>query len=431
MGATNNDGPLFVYGDLDQIESTPGGTILLPNPNPDRGPSMLFGGYGLPDTRYMFLKDLVQGYAGRVPQLLVSPGVVSANAIPAAHSTNGIAASQHTTSGTALTLATTAAYGFTPSIPIIPFTGGAFNSGSVTTAALTLDFGFCYGTTTTGSTAQTVTVLDSTIFYVGMPIIIGSAGAASGTTPLLTWVTGLASATTITINDPALQAGSYVIGTGNIWSPSEFGQLEPTAAYPAIGMGPGLFMDPRQCIARGIVTTVSAGTSSSNHLVVHGWDIYGEPMTESIACSAATNYGKKAFKYIGSVVPDFTDNTNNYTVGTSDVFGFAQRADYLEETLVWWDSALVVGTAATSADYGFVAADTTNPATTTTGDVRGTFQPSNIGGTSGPALNASNGSVSTITISGKRLRMQSAMTVWQQTQNRLTAPQFGFGQLQV
>lgn len=430
MGATNHDGPVFVYGDMTQIEASPGGTVLLPDPNPDRGPSMLFGGYGLPDTRYMFLKDLAQGYAGRVPQLLVSPAIVSINAIPAAHSTNGIAASQHTTSATPLTLATTAAYGITPSIPIIPFTG-VFNSGVPVTTAIALDFGFCYGTTTTGTTAQIVTVLDSTQFYVGMPIVISSAGAASGTTPLLTWVTSLASATTITINDPALQAGSFAIGAGNIWSPSEFGQLEPTAAYPAIGMGPGLFMDPRQCIARGIVTTVSAGTSSSNHLVVHGWDIYGQPMTESIPCTAATNYGKKAFKYIGSVVPDFTDGTNNYTVGTSDVFGFAQRADYLEETLVWWDSALVVGTAATPLDYGFVAADTTNPATTTTGDVRGTFQPSSIGGTSGPTLNASNGSVSTITISGKRLRMQSAMTVWQQTQNRLAAPQFGFGQQQV
>lgn len=421
MGATNFTGPLFVSGDLGQLEASPGGSILLPDPNQDRGPSMLFGGYGLPDTRYPFLKDTVQGYTGCVPQLLVAPAVVSNNAIPAAHATNSLVTSAHTTSGTAMTLVTTAAYGITPTIPIIPF-----QTNTVTTAPIVLDFGFCYGTTTTGSTAQTVTVLDSTLFFVGMPIVISSAGAASGTTALLTWVTGMPTATTITINDPALQAGSFAIGAGNIWSPSEFGQLEPTAHAPVLAAGPGLFLDPRQAVARGIVTTVSAGASSSNHIVVHGWDVYWQPMTESIAQSAATNYGKKAFKAISSIVPDFTDGTNNYTVGTSDVFGFNERTDFLEETMVWWAGLLSAGS-----NYGFVAADTTNPATTTTGDVRGTIQTSAIGGGTGLGSTASNGSVSTITISGNRLRMQSTMTVWQQTQNRLTQPQYGFGQQQV
>lgn len=423
MAATNFTGPLFVSGDLEQLEASPGGTILLPDPNPDRGPSMLFGGYGLPDTRYTFLKDTVQGYTGRVPELLVSPAIVSNNGIPAAHATDSLVTTAHTTSGTAMTLTTTAVYGITPGIPMMPFTG-TLNGGAPTTA-LALDFGFCYGTTTTGSTAQTVTVLDSTLFMVGMPIVIAAAGAASGNTALLTWVTGTPTATTITINNPALQAGSFAIGSGNLWWPSEFGQLTPTAAMPVLAAGPGLFLDPRQAIARGIVTTVSAGASSSNHIVVHGWDVYGQPMTESIAQGAATNYGKKAFKYIGSIVPDFTDGTNNYTVGTSDVFGFNQRADFLEETMVWWAGLLSAGS-----NYGFVAADITNPATTTTGDVRGTIQTSAIGGGTGLGSTASNGSVSTITISGNRLRMQSTMTVWQQTQNRLTQPQYGFGVVQ-
>jgi hypothetical protein len=424
MGATNFPGPIFVSGDLEQIEASPGGAILLPDPNPDRGPSMLFGGFGFPDTRLTFLKDTVQGYTGRVGELLATTPIVSNNAIPAAHGTATISASGHTTSGTPLTLVTAASFGITPTIPIIPFST-TLNGAAPVTAAIALDFGFCYGTTTTGSTANTVTVLDSTLFFTGMPIVIGSAGAATGTTPLLTWVTGRPTATTITINDAAQQAGSFAIGTGNIWSPSEVGQLEPTAAMPVLASGPGLFLDPRQAIARGIVTTVSGGASSSNHLVVHGWDIYGQPMSESIPQSAATNYGKKAFKYIGSVVPDFTDGTNNYTVGTSDVFGFAQRTDLLEETMVWWAGALSAG-----ANYGFTAADTTNPATSTTGDVRGTIQPSAIGGGTGIGSTASNGAVSTITISGNRLRMQSVMTVWQQTQNRLSQPQYGFGAVQ-
>lgn len=425
MGATNFTGPLFVSGDLAQLEASPGGAVLLPDPNPDRGPSMFFGGYGFPDTRYTFLKDLVQGYPGRVPEVLVSGPVVSNNAIPAAHGNANLVASAHTTSGTPMTLVTAAAYGITPNIPIIPFTG-ILNAGAVVTAPIVLDFGFCYGTTTTGATAKTVTVLDSTLFVVGMPLVISSAGAATGAlSPLLTFVTGTPTATTITINDAALQAGSFAIGTGNAWPTSEFGQVEPVAHLPMLAAGPGLFLDPRQSIARGIVTTVSAGASASNHIVIHGWDDYWQPMSESIAQGSATNYGKKAFKAILSAVPDFTDGTNNYTVGTSDVFGFAIRTDLLEETMVWWAGLLSAGAA-----YGFVAADVTNPATATTGDVRGTIQTSAVGGGTGLGATASNGSVSTITISGNRLRMQSAMTVWQQTQNRLSAPQYGFGQIQ-
>ena len=429
MGATNFDGPLFSYGDLGMLETAPGGTVLLSDPNIDRGPSMLFGGFGLPDTRYTFFKDLVQGYAGRVPMLLEASQVVSIDTIPALHATNSLVTSAHTTSGTALTLVTTAAFGITPLMPIVPFTG-YLNGAAPITAGIALDWGFCYGTTTTGGTAQTVTVLDSTQFFVGMPIIIAQAGASSGNVHLLTWVTGLPTATTITINNPALQAGSFPIGTGNLWSPSEFGQLPPTAAFPFLAGGPGLFLDPRQACARGIVTTVSAGASSSNHIVIHGYDVFGQAMSESIPCTAATNYGKKAFKYIVSAIPDFTDGTNNYTVGTSDVFGLNMRADLLENTEMWWDSAQVTGTAGTAANYGFVAADLTNPATSTTGDVRGTIQPSAIGGTSGPALGASSGSVSTITITGRRLNLRSNSTVWAQTQNRLTQSQYGFGVLQ-
>jgi hypothetical protein len=426
MGATNLTGPLFVSGDLEQLEASPGGAILLPDPNPDRGPSMLFGGYGLPDTRYTFLKDTVQGYAGRVPELLVSPSVVSVNAIPAAHGAAVIAAAANVTSGTAMTLVTTASFGIAPGIPIVPFTG-TLNGAAPVTPAMVLDFGFAYGTTTTGATAQTVTVLDSTLFPVGMPLVIANAGAASGTTPLLTWVTGQPTATTITINNPALQAGSFPIGSGNLWSPSEFGQLIPTAHLPMVNAGPGLFMDPRQSIARGIVVTANNAAGVGGAVVVRGYDVYWQPMAESITITPGTAlaaYGKKAFKALASVTPAFTDGTYTYSIGTSDVFGFVERTDYLEETMVWWGGALSAG-----ANYGFVAADTTNPATATTGDVRGTIQTSAIGGGTGLGSTASNGSVSTITVSGNRLRMASSMTVWQQTQNRLAAPQYGFGQV--
>ena len=58
----------------------------------------------------------------------------------------------------------------------------------------------------------------------------------------------------------------------------------------------------------------------------------------------------------------------DFFVGTGDVFGLPIRADSRNYVLTAWGGAFVTtGT--------FTAAVTTSPATTTTGDVRGTFAP--------------------------------------------------------
>jgi len=74
----------------------------------------------------------------------------------------------------------------------------------------------------------------------------------------------------------------------------------------------------------------------------------------------------KAFKFIYSVTPQFTD-AHNYSVGTADIFGFPMQVQSFDECLLYWNSALI------TASTGFVAADTTSPATAATGDVRGTY----------------------------------------------------------
>jgi hypothetical protein len=79
--------------------------------------------------------------------------------------------------------------------------------------------------------------------------------------------------------------------------------------------------------------------------------------------------GKKAFTTITSV--SVSADVTSATVGTGDVFGLPFRVmdgGYLVR--VGWDSAIAdnAGT--------FVAADATSPATATTGDPRGTFDPS-------------------------------------------------------
>jgi hypothetical protein len=120
-------------------------------------------------------------------------------------------------------------------------------------------------------------------------------------------------------------------------------------------------------VGRAVSITGSASASGGNFLI-SGYDIYGAPMSEVIAgpASATTVNGKKAFKYIASVVPQFT-NAQNYSAGTTDIFGFPLRSDFFSDVAINYNSALI------TANTGFVAAVTTSPATTTTGDVRGTY----------------------------------------------------------
>lgn len=120
-------------------------------------------------------------------------------------------------------------------------------------------------------------------------------------------------------------------------------------------------------LSRCVAITGATGGAGGN-ITVRGWDIYGYPMSQTIAATAGatTVASLKAFKFIGSITPAFSD-AHNYTVGTTDVFGLPLKASFFHEALFWWNSTLI------TANTGFVAADATSPATATTGDVRGTY----------------------------------------------------------
>ena len=62
-----------------------------------------------------------------------------------------------------------------------------------------------------------------------------------------------------------------------------------------------------------------------------------------------------------------TTPAGNVSGGTGDVIGLPLRSDYCG------DLRIVYNNAAITASTGYTAADTTSPATTTTGDVRGTY----------------------------------------------------------
>lgn len=397
MPATIFSGPTFAFGNMMALTAAQVGSAV-PEYNLDAGPAVSFMGDSIPDIRVFFQKDRVQGNAGEVPAFLNLSYLQSVDQIPAAFSASNIAAAQSVTNGTAMTLASANVTGVTTNIPIIPFSF-ELNGNPVVTAPLVLDFGFAFGNVTSGST--TVVVADSTQFVPGMPLVIAAVGNAAGTAALLTNVQSITDATHIVVaNTPLASANPTPIGAGNLWGVREgLGYPTPTAHLPFIAAGPGLFLDSRQAIARAVsIAGASGGTGGA--FKVSGWDTYWQPMTQTITvgAGAVTGWGTKAFKAISSVVPQFTDATHNYTVGTSDVFGFHFRSTAWEFANEFW-----AGSFATS-NAGWTAADTTSPATSATNDVRGTLQTATAnGGGTGLGTTATNGTVVSLAMSGRRL----------------------------
>lgn len=411
MSAASQSGPIHAYGNMGQILSAPGqgqsASVVIPDPNDDRGPSMFFMGIADPDIRFFYPKDKVVGYYGSVPGQFQLPFFASADVIPATVQTNNIAAAQNALNGTAMTLAV-ASTGITLNVPIIPFTGfGMLNSGNVVTTGLALDFGFAFGNIVSG--AKQITVADTNNFQTNMPLVIGGVGNAAGTTCLLTTIASIDSATLLTLADaPQATNAAAPIGLGNLWGPSENGFPTPTAALPYLAVGVSLLLDPTQALSRGVqISSADAGATGGNFLV-NAYDCYGMATSElvTVAAGASTGWSKKTFKYIVSIIPQFAD-AHNYVAGTSDVYGFCVRSDKWEYVNVCWNGAYM------TASQGWVAADTV-AATNVRGDVRGTVQTSASGGTAGGGIGvtASNGTVVALAMSGRRLVMLQSQPLY-------------------
>jgi len=378
----------------------------------------VYQGIGTLDVRYWFPKDKLTGWTGAAASHMEHAWYRSAAVVPSTLETNNIAAAQGVTNGTAMTLAG-ASFGVATNIPYRPFTG-IVPGGTPVVAPIALDFGFDYGTTTAGST--TVTVGNAAFYTVGMPLCIAQAGNGAGTAALLTNVVSAnTTANTIVIANAAVSAQTGVpIGTGDVWGPNEVpqGYPPPLAAAPWIAGGPSWLTDSRQCLQRGVQIVGPSGGTGGGFLVTAA-TVYGETVTQLITVAAGSNtvYGTKAVKYILSVVPQFTDTTHNYTVGTSDMFGLLFRADYWEDLLVAWAGSTM------TASTGFTAAVTTSPSTNALGDTRGTVQVSGNGPlVSGIGSSASNGTISGVTVSGRRLQMQQQLATWRAVAASYTNP---------
>lgn len=186
--------------------------------------------------------------------------------------------------------------------------------------------------------------------------IAAAANPANGTPMTLVAATGAG----ITVMTAAL----FLKASGNTVPISR--AIDGLPGYSSFGQSGALqAFDSNTMIARAVsLTGVASGSGGA--VTVRGYDVYGQAMTETITMTggATTTNGKKAFKFVTSITPGFTD-THTISAGTADVYGLPLKANTYGFVNATFNNAPVTAP-------GFVAADTT-AASATTGDVRGTI----------------------------------------------------------
>lgn len=121
---------------------------------------------------------------------------------------------------------------------------------------------------------------------------------------------------------------------------------------------------------RGVVAVSSDAGDTSQTVTVTGEDEYGHALVEELSLNGTTNVnGAKAFGKITNVAVD-ASLAGNITVGTTDVIGLPFKMANKRDVLNVWADDTEEKSSST-----LVAAVTTDPATATTGDVRGTVNP--------------------------------------------------------
>jgi len=330
------------------------------------GPSLFYNGSGILDPRQTFTYQPGQRNGQPTYGFLGTNRIQTLNVIPYTLTAGLLAAAQHTTNGTAMTLASATATGLAVGVSIT-----RQDTGVVVTGLLEIDPCVAVATATipAGSTVMNVTALTApsgtsyNTFYPGM--VLTGTSVVAGTT-ITSFGTGNGGIGTYNISVPPSAAitGGTITGTGT--------GLVSSVAY---GLDNCINLwNPVALLGRAVSITSTTSQISAATFTVRGFDVYGFPVTEVITTSgtsATTTNGKKAFRYILSVTPNTTDGTGSYSVDTTDIIGFPLRSDTFQIGTEY-DIAIASNNATVAATTGYTAAVKT-VATATTGDVRGTF----------------------------------------------------------
>jgi hypothetical protein len=254
------------------------------------------------------------------------------------------------------------------------------------------------------STTMTVTAIQS-----GEPLVLGQYVSGTGITAgsyITAFVTGSGGTGTYTLSASSSATGSITItasGDGNLGDPSPMdlgvGPLGRVYVWDCVPqtLQTNNIVASQTASGAGALTLNTAGTSSkyitntygqnvvqlntpravqvncsttARAFTVTGYDYFGQPMSEliTVVTPGTAVPGKKAFYQISGVT--IAGSATACLVGTTDVLGLPVRcfdAGYVVK--VGWNNTLLQNAGT------FTPADMTSPATTTTGDVRGTFTP--------------------------------------------------------
>jgi hypothetical protein len=135
-----------------------------------------------------------------------------------------------------------------------------------------------------------------------------------------------------------------------------------TSLVDSTGVTRYLFDVPR------CVSLTSTGNISAVNFTVKGYDVYGQPMTATLAGPNNNTVNTlKAFFSVISITASAAVGTNT-SAGSSDIFGLpvaVADAGYIVKSS--WNNTLAQNAGT------FTKADATSPATSATGDVRGTY----------------------------------------------------------
>lgn len=210
-------------------------------------------------------------------------------------------------------------------------------------------------------------IVDCQPFTQNSSAIAGSASVGTPTAGTALTLTPLASfgAIQTTITAPETGLSVSVIA------------LDSTAASYQYGQSGTISIWNPQAVPGRAIVVLNTSNANTELYYVNGRDQYGIKMTEQIAASTTstgTGIGKKAFKYITSVVPatNTTISATGVSVGFRDTFGFPLVTNYFANTSLTVSSLPGVPTLIVLSTANAVIASTAT-ATSTTGDVRGTF----------------------------------------------------------
>ncbi len=261
-----------------------------------------------------------------------------------------------------------------------------------------------YTTTFTGSMATTT--LTVTALGQGAPIVVGmyvDGSSVTDGTYITAFGTGTGGLGTYTINQSVTASSTAMTAHGNVAfddpAPMDLGigplgRIYVWDVVPQAAVTNNVALSQTASGAGGVTLTAGTSTKSivrpdgvsviqldlpralkvncsttARAFTVNGYDYYGQPMSEviTVATAGTAVTGKKAFFQVSSAT--IAGSATAVLIGTSDVLGLPVRVF----NVAYIGSVKSNNTLAQ--DTGtFVAADTAT-ATTTTGDVRGTYVP--------------------------------------------------------